>query len=214
MKEHISQLRDRYRSDYQFKTFFSSAWSILIGSVFALFNAVLGVFYHSVWNGSISVYYMLLTIVRGIIVLSQRSHNAHDIDKNRRICIRTHILMIVMDLCLIAPIAFMVMGERTFKYGLIPAIAMAAYTTYRITMGVIQYRSSRKHENLLVKELRVINLQDALVAVLSLQNALIIANGSSAKSMILLTGWTSVAIWLIIVSFAVRSFLGVRAKNG
>ena len=45
--------------------------------------------------------------------------------------------MIFMDMCLIAPIAYMVIGERSYVYGLIPAIAMAAYTTYRITMGII-----------------------------------------------------------------------------
>jgi len=213
MKERILQLRSRYRSDYQFKTFFFSAISVLTGIFFALFSAAIGVIYQSVWNRSISVYYMLLTIVRGILVFSQRNGRESDLNKRRNISLWTHILMIFMDVCLIAPIAYMVIGERNFKYGLIPAITMAAYTTYRITTSMIQYRLSRKHKNPLVKELRVINLQDALVAVLSLQNALIIANGSSAKAMMQLTGWTSAAIWLMIVFFTVRSFLAIKMKK-
>ena len=120
--------------------------------------------------------------------------------------------MIFMDMCLIAPIAYMVIGERSYVYGLIPAIAMAAYTTYRITMGIINLRKSRKQENILIKELRTINLQDSLVAVLTLQNALIIANGSDMQSMLALTAWTSAGIWLMIVIFTVKSFLYVRHR--
>lgn len=213
MQERILRLRNRYRSDYQFKTFFSSAWSVLMGIGFSLFNAALGVIYQSVWNGSISVYYMLLATVRGILVFSQRKSGVSDCNQSRSIFLWSHILMIFMDVCLIAPIAYMVIGARTYKYGLIPAIMMAAYTTYRVAMAVVQYLSSRKCENLLVKELRVINLQDALVAVLSLQNTLIIANGSSAKSMVQLTGWTSAAIWLMIVFFTVRSALELKTKG-
>lgn len=204
---------DRWRADYQFKTFFTSACSALLGIGFAVFNGALGFIHRSVWNGSICVYYVLLTIVRGIILLSQRRYGSTDSDRNRKIFLRTHVLMILMDLCLIAPIAYMVMGQRSYTFGMIPAIAMAAYTTCRISMGIFQYRKSRKHENLLVKELRVINLQDALVAVLSLQNALIIACGSGSESMIGLTGWTSAGVWLLILFFTVRSFLSFRTMQ-
>lgn len=206
-------MEDMWKADYQFKTFLFSTMSALIGIGFTIFNAALGIIYKSVWNGTISVYYVLLAVVRGIIVFSQRKYDEEDISNKRKIYIRTHIIMIIMDLCLIAPIAFMVMGERTYQYGLIPAITMAAYTTYRITMGIIQFSISRKQENILVKELKVINLQDALVAVISLQNALIIANGSSANSMIMLTGWTSGGIWILIVFFTVKSFLDVKKEK-
>ena len=120
--------------------------------------------------------------------------------------------MIFMDMCLIAPIAYMVIGERSYVYGLIPAIAMAAYTTYRITMGIINLGKSRKQENILIKELRTVDLQDSLVAVLTLQNALIIANGSDMQAMLALTAWTSAGIWLMIVIFTVKSFLYVRHR--
>jgi len=137
--------------------------SALIGIGFTVFNAVLGIVYKSVWNGTISVYYVLLAVVRGIIVLTERKFDNDDYNGKRRVYIITHIVMILMDLCLIAPIAFMVMGERTYGFGMIPAITMAAYVTYRITMGIIQFSVSKKQENILVKELKVINLQDGLV---------------------------------------------------
>lgn len=216
MKKIIMGFIDMWKADYQFKTLATSTLSALVGLGFTVFNVVLGIVYKSVWNISISVYYVLLAIVRGIVVHSQRKVNVADNQKKqeqyKRIYFKTHILMIFMDMCLIAPIAYMVIGERSYEYGLIPAIAMAAYTTYRITMGIINLGKSRKQENILIRELRTVNLQDSLVAVLTLQNALIIANGSDMQSMLALTAWTSAGIWLMIVIFTVKSFLYVRHR--
>ena len=216
MKKIIMGFIDMWKADYQFKTLATSTLSALVGLGFTVFNVVLGIIYKSVWNISISVYYVLLAIVRGIVVHSQRKVNVADNQKKqeqyKRIYFKTHILMIFMDMCLIAPIAYMVIGERSYEYGLIPAIAMAAYTTYRITMGIINLGKSRKQENILIRELRTVNLQDSLVAVLTLQNALIIANGSDMQSMLALTAWTSAGIWLMIVIFTIKSFLYVRHR--
>lgn len=205
-----------WKADYQFKTLATSTLSVLFSLGFTIFNVVLGIVYRSVWNISISVYYVLLAIVRGIVVHSQRKVSAADNQKNqeqyKRIYFKTHILMIIMDMCLIAPIAYMVIGERSYEYGIIPAIAMAAYTTYRVIMGIINLVKSQKQENIFIKELRTVDLQDSLVAVLTLQNALIIANGSDMQSMLALTAWTSAGIWLMIVIFTVKSILYMFAE--
>ena len=215
MKKLIPAFLDVRKSYCQSKTLLFSALSFLPGIVFTLFNAALGIIYKSVWNGTISVYYVLLTIVRGIVVYSQgRSKTTDDYkdnQTNRRIYIRTHIIMLFMDICPIAPIAYMVIGERSYEYGMIPAITMATYTTYRVAMGVINFIKSRKHENILIKALRTVNLQDSLAALLTLP--LIIACGRGMKSMMALTGWTSAGIWLTIIFFTVKSFLDVRIKK-
>lgn len=216
MKKIILGFIDMWKADYQFKTLTTSTLSVLFSLGFTIFNVVLGIVYRSVWNISISVYYVLLAIVRGIVVHSQRKVSAADNQKNqeqyKRVYFKTHILMIIMDMCLIAPIAYMVIGERSYEYGIIPAIAMAAYTTYRVIMGIINLVKSQKQENILIKELRTVNLQDSLVAVLTLQNALIIANGSDMQSMLALTAWTSAGIWLMIVIFTVKSILYIRHR--
>ena len=216
MKKIIMGFIDMWKADYQFKTLATSTLSVLFSLGFTIFNVVLGIVYRSVWNISISVYYVLLAIVRGIVVHSQRKVSAADNQKNqeqyKRIFFKTHILMIIMDMCLIAPIAYMVIGERSYEYGIIPAIAMAAYTTYRVIMGIINLVKSQKQENILIKELRTVDLQDSLVAVLTLQNTLIIANGSDMQSMLVLTAWTSAGIWLMIVIFTVKSILYMFAE--
>lgn len=213
----VEYLFDMWRYDYQFKTAASSALSALIGLGFTVFNGILGIIYHSAWHTSICIYYVLLALVRGIVsgVLGKDTlgKKIHGSSEHRKVFVGTHIVMILMDIALIFPIAYMVKGERTYEYGLIPAIVMAAYVTYRITMGIIHYRKARREENLLVRELRTISLNDSLVALLSLQNALIIASGSEMRSMLQLTSGTSAAIWCAVVINTVISLSAIRNKD-
>ncbi len=136
------------------------------GLINTVFNGILGIVYHSAWHASICIYYVLLAAVRGIVsgVLGKDTLRKK-IDGNnerRKVFVGTHIGMILMDIAMMLPIAYMVKGERTYEYGLIPAIVMAVYVTYRITMGIIHYRKARREANLLVKLLRSISLNYSL----------------------------------------------------
>jgi hypothetical protein len=116
-------------------------------------------------------------------------------------------MMFVMNASLIVPILAMIKGDRKYDWGLIPAIAIATYTFYRITMAIVHYVKSRKIDNSLVRQLRTFNLIDSFVAVLTLQNTMIIANeGEIAGGMKILSIISSVIIWLVIVVVSVKSF--------
>lgn len=203
MHNQIKQLRKAWKKDYQLSTLITSSISAVISTAFTLYNGILGIVYQSLWHGSICVYYLCLSVIRAILILTRRKNNG-------KIFVITHILLLIMDIMLIVPIAVMVKGERSYTYGLIPAIAMATYTTYRITVALIHFSKSKKNNSLMISELRMINLTDALVAVLSLQNALITANGGMNDKMHTLTAWTSAGILFIIVVITIRSFMKVK----
>jgi hypothetical protein len=116
-------------------------------------------------------------------------------------------MMFVMNASLIVPIIVMIKGDRKYDWGLIPAIAIASYTFYRIVMAIINYVKSRRNDNFLIRQLRTFNLIDSLVALLTLQNTMIIVNeGEIAGGMKSLSIISSVLIWLVIVVVSVRSF--------
>ena len=200
------------REDYHFRTVYTTMISALITFGFTVFNGVIGVLYRSVWNISICIYYVLLAVVRRIIVRSQRKTVDKNQDKEiiKKTYVVTLIILILIDVALVVPIALMVIGARNYTYGMIPAISMAAYTTYRMTMSIIHYFKSKRNENRFIRVIRTINLQDTLVSVLTLQNALIIANGDDMASMMRLTMWTSAGIWGVILLFTVKSFMMIR----
>lgn len=211
MKDAIRQFWEAWKADYNFKTFATSALSGLIGIAFTIYNGFLGFYYSSIWNGSICVYYIFLALMRGILVGYQRKiYNMSDKSRHsqgRKIFCLTHIIMFLMNVSLIIPIVVMIRGERTYNLGMIPAITMATYTTYRIVMAIFHYSKSRKMDNVLIKELRTANLIDTLVAVLTLQNTLIIASaGEITEKMRTLSIVSSTAIWMIIVMLSILSF--------
>ena len=214
MKKIHKWLTEWRKSDYGVKTLISSTVSAVIGLAFTLYNGFLGIYYSSVWNGAICVYYILLAAIRGIVVNGQiKAQSGIYCGKRyiRRIYLLTHIILLAINIALIVPIAVMIKGNRTVSFGMIPAITVAAYTTYRVTMAVINFKKSRKSKNPLIRELRNINLIDALVSVLLLQNTLIMVNDKGmTESMAVLSIVSSTAIWVLIGVISVVSFARIR----
>lgn len=204
------------KSDYIFKTIFSSGMSFIVGIGFTLYNGIIGFVNRSLWNGSVCVYYLLLAVIRGVPVLTQinerRKNLPPDEKRHRRIYFGTHWILIFMNLAMFVPAALMVTDRRSYEYGLIPAIAMATYTSYRITTSIIHFKKSRKNTNLLTAELRTVNMIDSLAAVLTLQNTMINANGGMNHNMRILSAYSSLGILVAMAAITAASFLRLRKK--
>lgn len=109
-------------------------------------------------------------------------------------------------LILVEPFALMVKQERPVSMTLIPAIAMAAYTVYKVVIGSLNLKRKNRSENRMVRFLRTINFMDVLVSVATLQNTLIMVNTSGDKrTMLPLTAVTSGLIWAAIVFLSVMN---------
>ena len=209
MKHTVRKFIGAWQSDYEFKTFVSSFFSAIINFLYMIYNGYLGVCHSSIWNGSICVYYIMLAAIRAFVVSSR--HLKPEDPGIRNLYIFTHILMLMMNAALIVPVIVMIRGERSYGFGLIPAISLAAYTFYKIIMVLINYRRSRKEDNLMVGELYTIRLIDTMVSILTLQNTLIILNeGKIAGSMKVLSIVSSICFLILISVITVLSFLKIR----
>lgn len=202
------------KAEYNLKTIASSSASVFIGISFAVYHEYLGIFRHVAWNTAIGVYYLFLAATRTIIIHNIRTEESADKRHLESVYLLTHFLMIFVNFCLIAPITIMIRGEKDYHLGLIPAIAMAAYTTYRITMSVLHYRKTRNSHDILIGEIRMINLTDSLVAVMTLQNTLIVATaGEVSAEMRKLSIISSTAIWAAVMILTVSSLAKLRRNN-
>lgn len=210
-KDRAARLLRMWREDYIVQTFLSAAASLGVTALFALYHGYLGLYYASVWHGSIGVFYFLLMVIRGTVLLTEKRNQTRPASGQdrcrRRAFLISSFLLLVMDVALIWPIAMMVVLDKPVSMGLTPAIAMAAYTTWKITMASIhmgrQWR--RTGGNILVAELRTVNFIDALVAILTLQNTLIMVNRTAAdeNSMLPVSAASSAIIYVSIVFITV-----------
>ena len=208
----IRLFSQKWKSNYVFRTMVSSIFSFSVTILFALYNGFLGICLLSVWHGSICVYYFLLVVIRGMILLTEKRNiirnEQEGIYHRYRAFIISSIMLLLLNLALILPISLMVTFDKPVNIGLIPAIAMAAYTTYKITMASvhIQKQKRSRHNNVFITELRTINFIDAQVSILTLQNTLIMVNQaeSGADDMLTLSAISSAAIYIVILFTTVR----------
>ena len=222
MQDTLAVLWQRWKTDYNFKTLLAALGSFAVTVLFALYNSWLGIRRGSVWHGSISVYYLLLAVLRGTVLFYE--YRIRALPKKRRKRIRSRVRVAVsaalvpLNLSLFVPFTMLVMLVKPVSLGLIPAIAMAAYTTYKITMAIVHLRRRRVSRDPLVKELRSINFIDALVSILTLQNTLIMVNAKgSSLNMLPVTAASSglilFAAVLLSAECMVRGIIGLRRKE-
>ena len=208
----IARFLRTWREDYIYQTLMSSAVSFVCTALFAVYNGFLGLCYGSVWHGSIGIFYLLLMVIRGMVLLTEhrnRTRGQAEQDRcRRRTFLISAVLLLMLDLALILPISMMVVLDKPVSMGLIPAISMAVYTTWKITMSSIHIRRQRRRfgGNLLVAELRTVNFIDALVAILTLQNTLIMVKRTTAdeNAMLPLSAASSGLIYAVIVAITVQ----------
>lgn len=178
--------------------------------LFALYNGGLGIWYVSLWHGSICIYYILLSLVRGILLAAERKakRTEHELAERyrRKIFIRTSGIVLMMNAALVTPVSLMALDRRPIHTGLIPAITSAAYTTYKLSAAAVKWK--RANGTILDRELSMIRLVDALVSVLVLQNTLIIAvDGGISPRLSQLVTTSSAGIFLLIFAVSVICFI-------
>ena len=64
---------NRWKTEYDWRTFTQSLGSFAVNVFFALYNGFLGVRHSSLWHGSICAYYLFLVLLRGGILTLQNT---------------------------------------------------------------------------------------------------------------------------------------------
>ncbi|MBR4700372.1 MAG: hypothetical protein IKP19_01465 [Oscillospiraceae bacterium] len=209
-----------WKNDYDYRTILTAFGSWIITLIFAIYNGVLGLRHSSLWHGTICIYYLLLVILRGMIIYSERKIFFYAGKEKARniVCIVGAGLLLILNASLIVPVTIMVKQQRPVTLTLIPAIAMAAYTVYKFTMASVNLKRSKGAADSLVRFLRTINYIDALVSILTLQNTLIMVNAKdSSLNMLPVTAASSglilFAAVLLSAECMVRGIIGLRRKE-
>ncbi|MCQ2799646.1 MAG: hypothetical protein MJ228_02620 [Bacilli bacterium] len=207
----IRRTINHLKSDSERRAFFFAFISALICFAYAAYNGVLGILKSSIWNGSICVYYLLLLVIKMLLVVE----NKREFDEKRRnrVVFFSFFIMLVITLAMITPAILLINNKREYNLGLIPAISMAAYTTYSITMAIINFSKAKTNNNLLLNNIRIINVIAALMSVIVLQNTLILANGGMEEKMQILSACSTFAIIASILIILVIQFIKCSRRN-
>lgn len=201
-----------WREDYVCRTLVSAVFSFGCTALFALYNGFLGLCYGSAWHGSIGIFYFLLMVIRGIVLLTERR-------------IRTR-LAAEQSHCRRPDISHQLStaagaGSGADSAGFHDGGAGQACihgTDSGHCHGVLYHledhhglhphwtAAAQTGGNILVAELRTVNFIDALVAILTLQNTLIMVKRTTAEetAMLPVSAASSAVIYAVIVAITIR----------
>ena len=212
--------------NYSFKTAVFACIGIVFNLGFLIFMGVRALKTKSVWYGTLTMYYLLLTIMSSVIVTS-KAIDAKLKRKPQKAELITYRWSGVMLLVLTA--SFSVMVALTFKalneipFSGVMIYLTAAYTAVKLTMGIISSLVARFKGDFYAKAVKNINLASAFVSIYSLQVLLLATFASNTFNQTLwniVTGVVMVAmvaalgIYMIINSgFAKFNIKKKRALN-
>lgn len=151
--------------------------SLVLTLLFSFYNRIIGITQKSLWHESISIYYFLLVLIKSIVIICL--NNSTNRKKDLFIFKLIKFLLFILNVLLIVPIILMIINKRIVKISFILSIAVALYVTIKTAKVIITYIKQRKETNILLKELRVIDLMDVVVSILTLQNTLIAVNSEA-----------------------------------
>lgn len=204
---HKNSLIHRYLTDVTFKMHISLYLSLGINMLYAVMKFVSGLYYHSVWFGTLAVYYSLLAVMR-FLLLRHVNRNAFGKEqiselKRYRMC---GIILMIMNIALAGVVVLVVRKNEGFSYAGYLIYIMAMYAFYTIITAVMNVIKYRQYNSPVMSAAKVINLAAALVSMLSLETAMLaqFEKGDNPEAFRqIMTGATGGGVCLIIFGLGV-----------
>lgn len=218
---HNIPLAHRYLTDVSFKLHVSLYLSLGLNALYAVMKFILGVWYHSVWFGTLAVYYFLLAVMRfGLLRHANRNGFGKNIPAELKAYRMCGLILMLMNVALSGVVVLVVHKNEGFYYAgyLIYVMAMYAfYNTITAVMNVVKYR---KYNSPVISAAKVISLAAALVSMLSLETAMLAQfdNGENPETFRrVMTGSTGGCVCVIVLLLAsymvIRSTKQIRKLN-
>lgn len=180
--------------------------SLFISFLYTIYNMVIGILNYSIFNGIISIYYLLLTICNSILVYriyrTKKSEKLYEITY-----IFIYIILFLLTISFIGPAILLLLNDNIFFLDTIYSIVCALFTTISMTFSIINYVKARKEDNENIKLLRLCNLISSLLSIIILQNILILSNGELDNDMLILSIFSTCIIILFIIVLIIIKFI-------
>ena len=209
MKEKINNF---IKTIFNKKELIVSISSLFISFLYTIYNMIIGILNYSIFNGIISIYYLLLTICNSILIY--RIYRTKNSEKPYKITyIFIYIILFLLTISFIGPAILLLLNDNIFFLDTIYSIVCALFTTISMTFSMINYVKARKEDNENIKLLRLCNLISSLLSIIILQNILILSNGELNNDMFILSIFSTCIIILSIIVLIIIKFVFYIKKN-
>lgn len=188
-----SRLAERLYNDYRYRTLAGTLFALLLNLVYAVSNGAYAVWSRSLWLGTLSAYYIFMSILRFTVIWQEYRTTerrgrepAGKEDRDRwktewTVFGRAGILLVLITLVLGGSVIFLLQEEGGKTYPGYLIFAAAAYTFYKVIVSIINMVKVSRMRSPMLLTARNIGYADALVSVLFLQTAMFAAFGEGRE---------------------------------
>lgn len=209
----------RYMNEMDFKSEISIYTSFGINIFYSIYKAFAGLYYHSIWFGTVAFYYIILSVERFLLLKHIRIKERDYIEEYKKYSFCGYFLLI-LTIALIGMSVYMIHDGKVTVYPGHIIYAAAGYTFYNFITAIVNIIKYRKLNNPIYSANKIIALATAFVSVFSLQTAMFAAFGKSSfqeRQMNILTGFVVFAIIIIMAVFMIihgkHSMKQIRQKQ-
>lgn len=206
----------RVTTDYRMRTILFAVPGMVSNIIFAVFNGVVGIISHSAWFGTLSAYYILLSIMRAGIIRQERKIAAikvkeEHMQRELSVYLRNSVLFIFMAVVLAGAVVLLLNSQGGKNYPGFTIYAVAAYTFYKIIMSTIQVIKVGKRKSPLLSITRRIGYIDACVSILTLQTAMFASFANGEEEFIkLMNGITGTIVCVMVFGLGIQGICSAK----
>lgn len=211
---------EKYVREVSFRTEIALYQGLFVNLLYVALKLGSGIYYRSIWFGSLVIYYFLLAVMRFSLIHHVRSRKDDKISelKRYRFC---GIVLLLMNEALAAIVIIVVRQNKGFEYSGYLIFAMALYAFYAVIKSAVNVVKYKKYESPVMSAAKAIDLTAALVSMLSLETAMLARFGEDdAVFRRLMTSATGAGVCVIVLGTALfmiaksTKLLAAAAKTG
>lgn len=188
--------------------------SLVINITYGLGNSLVGFVTYSWWFLTVSAYYIILSIMRFALVMSEKRSKTENTENGVFVKRFSGAMLLCMSVVLVGTVLLTVKNDIGIKYHEIIMITIATYTFTKLVFAILNLCKSKKLNLPIIKALRNISLADAAVSIFSLQRSMLTSfEGMEIADIRLFNALTGTAVCIIVLVLGIN-LLRKETKNG
>ncbi|MGN0350362.1 MAG: hypothetical protein ACI4ES_01830 [Roseburia sp.] len=209
---------NRVTTDYRLRTILFAVPGMVTNIIFAVFNGAIGIISHSAWFGTLSAYYILLSIMRAGVVRQEKKiaiikEKQEHMKREWSVYRRNSKLFILLAVVLAGAVILLLNAQGGKDYPGLTIYAVATYTFYKITMSTIQVVKVGKRKSPILSITRRIGYIDSCVSILTLQTAMFASFAEGEETLVkLMNGITGIVVCLMVLGIGIQGLYSSRKK--
>lgn len=203
-KLYATPITSRYLTDAFFRVRTGLRVSLLVSLFYAGFRLVSAVIGSSFWEGALAFYYILLCGVRwNLIRQAPTSGGGTDRRRELRAYRTTGVLLMILDIALGGIAVQIVRKGQSYDYPGSLIFAMGFYAFYCLILSGVNMVRYRKFRSPVLSAAKAVNLTTALVAMFSLETAMVNRFGGEMESREFMTTMTALVVCVLVLAIAI-----------